>query len=433
MKKLIIAAMALGFSLAASALENKFGSGWYEFESSYKNTNAAEMPMSRYKKGSIVFLRNDSAYMFFPKSDLDIDNPIFCPELTELKIEGTFAYDHNRNKLYFVRKTGTEATVIYEATEEDGKWKGVKQLNIDGTLAEDNKIVGSTLTAGRYNFTHPGVKGFHNPSIGKGGDRIYFSGDFKSGKGGRDLWYIDRAKDGKSWSRPQPLGDSLNTASTEDYPLVVGDTALFFASNRADGLGGLDMYVCHKASYEKVWGPAQNLGEVFNSPANDYNVAYTSKSMYFISDRPGGTGKTDIYYPEHFNFTRSSELRADATIEEPSGFNWVLFFFDLNKADMKPEYEVQLEELVKAMKEFTENESFAICGYTDSRGSYEYNMKLSQKRAEYIRQLLIARGFDGRKIKAYGRGMNDPVIPDAQTEDEHEQNRRVEIKLLGNE
>ena len=428
-----MAVLTVAVSASSFALDKKYGSGWYQFESSARNTASAELPMSPYRNGAIVFLRNDSAYKFLPQADMDMAKPEFCPELTELKMEGTFAYDPARNKLYFVKKTGTEATVIYEATADGDRWKGIKQLNIEGTLAEDNKIVGSTLTAGRYNFTHAGVKGFHNPSLGKGGDRIYFSGDFKSGKGGRDLWYIDRAKDGKSWSRPQPVGDSINTSATEDYAFVIGDTSLFFASNRPDGLGGMDMYVCHKESYEKTWGPAVNLGEIFNSSADDYNVAYTSKSMFFLSNRPGGSGSSDIYYPEHYNFVTSAELPAPNTIEEPSGFNWVLFFFDFNKSDMKPEYEVQLEELVKAMKEFSSNEQFAIYGYTDSRGSYDYNLKLSQKRAEYIRQLLASRGFDAKKIKAVGRGMNDPVIPNAQTEEEHEQNRRVEIKLLGND
>lgn len=433
MKKILMAIVALAVSSSAFALEKKYGSGWFQFESSAKNTSAAEMPISAYKKGSLVFLRNDTAYMFYPQPNMDMGDLKVCPELTELKIEGTFAYDGKRNKLYFVKKTGNEATVIYEATAEGDKWKQIKQLKIDGTLAEENKIIGSTLTAGRYNFTHPGAKGFHNLALAEGGDRIYFSGDFKAGQGGRDLWYIDRSKDGKSWSRPMPAADSINTNVTEDYPLVVGDTSLFFSSNRPGGMGGLDLYVAHKAVYEKTWGPVKNLGEVFNSSADDYNIAYCRTSMYFISDRIGGAGSSDIYYPEHYGFHPIPELATSSTIEEPSGFNWVLFFFDFNKSDMKPEYEVQLGELVKAMQEFSSNESFVIYGYTDNRGSYDYNLALSQKRAEYIRQLLISRGFDGHKLKAVGRGMNDPVIPDAQTEDEHEQNRRVEIRLMGNQ
>jgi outer membrane protein OmpA-like peptidoglycan-associated protein len=55
---------------------------------------------------------------------------------------------------------------------------------------------------------------------------------------------------------------------------------------------------------------------------------------------------------------------------------------------------------------------------------------LSQKRAEYVRSLLIAKGYPANLIVAVGRGMEEPVIPNAQLEEEHEQNRRVDIKLL---
>lgn len=432
MKRVIIATMAVSMCCSAFSLDNcltrRFGSGWYEFESSSKNTKAAELPMSSYKKGSIVFLRNDTAYSFYPQKNLDLDSLIVCPEITGLNIEGTFAYDEANGKLYFVKKTGDEATQIYEATADGDKWKDVKLLRIKGAMTENNKIDGSTLAIARYNFSHSGAKGFHNLSLGEGGKRLYFSGDFKAGKGDRDLWYIDLDKDG-SWSRPTSVADTLNTAYREDFPLVLGDSALYFASSRPGGQGGMDMYVSRKHQQETEWGPASNLGEVFNSSANDYNIAYNKLAMYFISERDGGKGAADIYYPNKFDCQSNPELPTLSTIEEPKGFNWVLMFFDFNQTVMKPEYERQMDELYSAMCEFP-GASFEISGYTDSRGSAEYNLKLSQKRADYIRQLLIQRGINPRNLRSYGRGMANPVIPNAQTEDEHEQNRRVEIKLL---
>ena len=44
--------------------------------------------------------------------------------------------------------------------------------------------------------------------------------------------------------------------------------------------------------------------------------------------------------------------------------------------------------------------------------------------------MLINKGLNPKKIKSVGKGMADPVVPNAETEEEHEQNRRVEIKLL---
>lgn len=429
MKKVFLAALALVCCSQGFALEGRYGTGLYEFSSSERNTGADELPVSAYKQGSLVFLRNDTAYMFYPQANRDLDSLLVCPELMELGIEGTFAYDEANKKIYFVKKTDNpNMTQIYEATENGDKFTDVKLLQIKGVMSEKNQIKGSTLTMGRYNFSHPGTKGFHNLSLAEKGKKIYFSGDFKVGKGARDIYYIEREKD-DVWSRPTAVTDTLNTQYDEDYPIVVGDTALYFASNRPGGMGGLDLYGAHKRRNESVWNPAVNMGEIFNSSANDYNIAYNKRSMYFLSNRNDGKGGVDIYFPDRYNFVADNELPIDHTIEEPKGFNWVLFFFDYNKSDMKPEYEMQMNELYEAMQEYP-GCSFQITGYTDSRGSESYNLKLSQKRADYIRQMLISRGMNPKKLKAVGKGMADPVVPNATTEEEHEQNRRVEIKLL---
>ncbi len=432
MKKLLVAVFSLLAMADAVALEGKFGTGWYEFASSEKNTKAEERPMSAYKGGSIVFFRNDTAYMFYPQKHLDLDSLVVCPELMKLNIEGTFAYDENSKKIYFVKKAEADnMTQIFEATQDEkGEFGSVKLLKIKGAMAEKNQMVGSTLTMGRYNFSHPGVKGFHNLSLAKNGTRIYFSGDFKAGVGGRDIYYIDKeAKEEGVWSRPILVGDSVNSKYTEDYPILVGDTALYFASNRPGGMGDFDLYGAHKLRFKDNFEDPILLSDVFNSEAADYNIAYNKRAMYFISKRSGGSGKADIYYPARFEFAREPELQMHPTLEEPKGFNWVLFFFDFGATDSKPEYEIQLNELYEAMQEFP-GFTFEISGHTDSRGSAEFNQKLSQKRADYIRQLLIQRGMNPKKIKAVGRGLYEPIVKDAQTEEEHEQNRRVEVKLL---
>ena len=96
---------------------------------------------------------------------------------------------------------------------------------------------------------------------------------------------------------------------------------------------------------------------------------------------------------------------------------------------MKPEYEVQLDELVEAMKEFP-GATFEISGHTDSRGDDNYNMRLSDKRAKFVRELLLKRGVDPSVLVAIGKGETEPIVPNAQTEPEHEQNRRVDVKII---
>lgn len=429
MKKIFYLLMMLMASNAIHASEELFNEGRFEFLSSNKNTRAEECPMSPYRKGSIVFFRNDTAYMFYPKMDLELDTPIVCSELNGLGIKGTFAYDKATNKLYFSKPDESGEYRLFEATPEKNSWTDIKPMKIKGVMATRQEIKGSSLAVGRWSHSIKGTSGFYNPTLAKGGRRIYFSGTFVSGgRGNRDIWYIDKEEDGL-WSRPKNLGDSINTPAVEDYALCVGDTILYFASNRPGGNGDMDIYYAKKGRKDTAWATGPINLEHVNSNAADYNVVFNKVSAYFISNRKGGKGKADIYRPMWINPYREKELMADVTIEEPKGFHWVLFFFDFNKSDMKPEYEAQMDELAKAMKEFP-GAKFEISGHTDARGSEEYNQKLSQKRAEYIRSMLIKRGFNGDDIVAIGKGMSDPVIKDAQEEAEHEQNRRVDIKII---
>lgn len=130
-----------------------------------------------------------------------------------------------------------------------------------------------------------------------------------------------------------------------------------------------------------------------------------------------------------FHLNPDADLDPEEVLSEPKGFLWVLCFFDLDKSDMKPAYEVQLDELVEAMNEYPDGE-FEISGHTDLRGAADYNQRLSEDRAKTVKKLLVKRGFPANRIKAVGKGLTEPIVPNAQTEPEHEQNRRVEVRLI---
>ena len=420
----------VGLSFEAYSVESRLNSGMFDFESSDINTSAKELPMSPYKNGKIAFFRNDTAYLFQPNAEGMIDKIEICPELMGLGIEGTFAYDEKNNKLYFSKKGEAEKNDLFEATwsKEEKKWDKVTMLQIRGIMPQPLKYKNSSLAVARWVQQGRGASGLYNPSLGKGGKRIYFSGEFKAGKGGRDLWYIDQEANG-IWSRPMLLGDSIvNGKSSEDYPMVIGDTLLFFASDRAEGNGGKDIFMSHGENNK--WGEAEALADIVNTPSNDYNIVFGKEiGIFFISDRPEGKGSDDIYAPAPFYITHDTELTLELPLDEPKGFHWVLFFFDLDKYVMKPEYEVQLDELVEAMKEFP-GATFEVSGHTDSRGDDNYNLRLSDKRAKFVRELLLKRGVDPSVLVAVGRGETEPIVPNAQTEPEHEQNRRVDVKII---
>ena len=140
------------------------------------------------------------------------------------------------------------------------------------------------------------------PFIVKGDDTLYFASNRAGGLGGLDLYVTYKADDG-SWSVPLNLGGSINTPGNEFCPMVSTDGhSLYFVSNRPGGVGGDDLYVAHRqrAGDDTGWQDVTNMG-VVNSPANDFTPTILGDDgtghavLYFSSNRPGGVGGVDIY------------------------------------------------------------------------------------------------------------------------------------------
>jgi outer membrane protein OmpA-like peptidoglycan-associated protein len=132
------------------------------------------------------------------------------------------------------------------------------------------------------------------------------------------------------------------------------------------------------------------------------------------------------------------EAKAQENVEDITAvqqkFEWDYSFGFWGVAP-RPEDIAQWDEMAEFVSLFP-NDTFLVVGHTDGRagrGSLSYNEKLSQKRAEYIRSLLVARGADPDKVIPVGAAYTEPRIPDAQTEPEHEQNRRVTLEFYSKE
>jgi len=102
-------------------------------------------------------------------------------------------------------------------------------------------------------------------------------------------------------------------------------------------------------------------------------------------------------------------------------------FFDFNKADVKPAMQEQLTEIAKALAAVPD-QNLLIEGHTDSDGPSEYNLILSEKRAQSVRSILLAGGIPAERIETKGYGQTNPVAPNS-TATGKAQNRRVEIVL----
>jgi len=101
--------------------------------------------------------------------------------------------------------------------------------------------------------------------------------------------------------------------------------------------------------------------------------------------------------------------------------------FDFDKSAIRPDARPVLDEAIQILKQYG-NVSVICQGYTDSIGSQEYNMKLSLRRANAVRDYLVAGGIAASRIAVEGFGKSDPVASN-DTADGRAQNRRVELRV----
>ncbi len=122
----------------------------------------------------------------------------------------------------------------------------------------------------------------------------YFSSDRPGGRGGKDIYYIK--KKGDKWTEPKNLGRKINTKFDEESPFIHEDGTLYFSSKGHNSIGGYDIFSAAGNGNGKFSKP-QNLGMPINSVEDDlfYYVTSDNKIAYFMSLRPEGKGRGDIF------------------------------------------------------------------------------------------------------------------------------------------
>jgi len=102
--------------------------------------------------------------------------------------------------------------------------------------------------------------------------------------------------------------------------------------------------------------------------------------------------------------------------------------FDFDKSDIKPQYRETLSRIAGVLMT-VRGYSIYVYGYTDDIGTQEYNLKLSERRAQAVRDYLVQAGLDPKIITTKGYGESDPRVP-GDSPEARAKNRRVEIGLV---
>jgi OOP family OmpA-OmpF porin len=106
--------------------------------------------------------------------------------------------------------------------------------------------------------------------------------------------------------------------------------------------------------------------------------------------------------------------------------------FEFDKANILPVSDSIIDAVAQTLKDNPDIQLVEVQGHTDNKGGPFYNQKLSELRARAVRDALIKRGIDGKRLKSKGYGQSKPIAPNT-TEEGRAENRRVQFQIVKRE
>ncbi len=162
-------------------------------------------------------------------------------------------------------------------------------------------------------------------------------------------------------------------------------------------------------------------------PETDYSLVFTKKG-YFTKRTQYSTVNTDSGYVNVNEFLELEMQKAEvgASIE-------IEILYDLGKWNIREDAATELDDMIQFLKD-NPTVKIELGSHTDSRGSAQFNQRLSQKRAESAVTYMVDRGIDNNRVVAKGYGetrlKNKCADGVACSEAEHQANRRSEVTII---
>ena len=348
--------------------------------------------------------------------------------------------------LYFSsnRKGGFGGLDIWVATlNKKGKWTDVRNLGKD--------------------INTPGDEIF--PFVADDGS-FYFSSDGHSGFGELDIFVSKRFQ---NQNHVHNLGSSINSDVDDFGIFFLNPVEGFFSSNRKGGKGGDDIYrffnddpslkiinytlngktlekndstqiILSNTKIKLLDTQDTIISETFSDNEGRFSFkVFEDETYHLIAEKVN-------YFASRITFTTAGKGPKLDTIKEMETnvfFDTTIFlekvllqkvivlenlYYDLDKWDIRPDAAIELNKVVSFMNDNPEIE-IELSSHTDNRGEHNYNITLSENRAKSAVDYIISQGINAQRIVSKGYGETLLKVTNAQTEEEHQKNRRTEIKI----
>lgn len=364
------------------------------------------------------------------------------PPINTANWETQPSFSSDGKTLYFIRGIISRGSIkdqdIYMST-----------LSTDGKFSTPVKLSDKINTPGQEEsiFIHPDNQ------------TLYFSSDGHPGMGGLDIYMSKRQPDG-SWGEAINLGYPINTADNENSLLVDPSGHLaYFASNRAGGFGGLDIYqfelpedvrpekltyVKGKIYNSKTKEPLdarfelidlqtqENITQSYSDQNGQFLVTLTGNKNYIVNVNKDGF----LFYSDNFSLKgKETDFNKPFVLDIPlqpidtgSVVELKNVFFDVNKWELKPESKAELEKLIFFLNK-NPKVKIELGGHTDNTGDKKANQTLSSNRAKAVYDYIITNGkVDAKRLSFKGYAETKPKVPN-DTPENKAKNRRTEFKV----
>lgn len=293
-------------------------------------------------------------------------------------------------------------------------------------------------------------------------NELYFASDGHPGLGGLDV-FVTKAEQYGSFKHVLNVGEPLNS-SKDDFGFLINDTTRlgYFSSNREGGQGGDDVY-----RFKEIKKFEQELaGIVIDKNTNlvlpgskvtllddafkvlkqttadeqgnfDFGVVDLGTKYYVRAEKPEYTtseiavitlsipGKTRVKMELE---KESCKLIVGNDLAKCFGITKI--YFDLDKSDIRPDAALELAKILDVLKQNPTLE-IDIRSHTDSRQTAEYNIALSDRRAQSTLKWLVSNGVEAKRLTAKGYGESQLINECSDgvpcTEEQHQANRRSEF------